>query len=157
LQPSEPGAEAIRTRSFEQILAEHPDFEGSRLLKIDTDGMDIAILREAYNWVSRQKPVIFFEYDPDLQRVHHADGPGMLRALRDVGYSRVLVYENIGDYILSTELSNERLLSELHEFFSGRQSRRYCDLCVFHGDDDELAESIIQSELEFFRLNRPAI
>ncbi len=155
LEQARSGADAIGTRRFEQILARHPVFENSRLLKIDTDGMDVAILREAYSWISRQRPVLFFEYDPDLQRAHRSDGLEMLRSLRSAGYNRVLVYENIGDYMLSAELSDDRLFSELHEFFSGRQSQRYCDLCVFHRDEEELAESIIRDELDFFRLKIP--
>lgn len=154
LEPAKSEAGAEGARSFEQILARHPVFENSRLLKIDTDGMDVAILREAYSWIRRQRPVLFFEYDPDLQRAHQSDGLEMLCALREAGYNRVLVYENIGDYMFSAELSNERLFAEVHEFFSGRQSKRYCDLCVFHVDDDELAESAIRGELDFFRVKR---
>ncbi len=148
------GGNTIRTKGFDQILEEHPGFQDSRLLKIDTDGMDIAILNSALDWISRQKPVLFFEYDPDLQHAHGDDGLELLGRLKDVGYHRVLIYENIGDYMFSAELGNERLFSELHEFFSGRQSNRYCDLCVFHREDEDIAETIRRSELDFFRAAR---
>jgi FkbM family methyltransferase len=144
----------IRTKGFEQILDEHPSFQASRLLKIDTDGMDIDILNSAYDWISRQKPVLFFEYDPDLQRAHGDDGLELLGRLRDAGYHRVLVYENIGDYMFSAELGNETLLSELHEFFSGWQSKRYCDLCVFHREDEDIAQALRRCEMDFFRAAR---
>jgi len=146
--------ESIQTKSFDQILEAHPSFRGSRLLKIDTDGMDIAILNSAYNWISRQKPVLFFEYDPDLQRDYGSSGLKLLGKLKEVGYRRVLVYENTGDFMCSCELENERLLSELHEFFSGRKSGRYCDLCIFHGEDDDIAEVVRRCELDVFRRAR---
>ena len=148
------GGNTIRTKGFDQILEEHHAFQNSRLLKIDTDGMDIAILNSALDWISRQKPVLFFEYDPDLQRAHDDDGLELLGRLEDAGYHRVLIYENVGDYMFSAELGNERLFSELHEFFSGRQSKRYCDLCVFNREDEDIAEAIRLSELDFFRTAR---
>jgi FkbM family methyltransferase len=144
----------LRTKSLEQILREHPSFQKAHLLKIDTDGMDVAILSSADDWLAQQKPVLFFEYDPDLQLPHGVEGLDLLRNLKRHGYHRVLVYENTGDYMFSAELANETLLSEMHEFFSGRHSARYCDLCIFHSEDEDIAESIRQSELDVFRAAR---
>ena len=155
LAPAGAGAApAIRMKPLEQILQEHPSFQRSRLLKIDTDGMDVAILQSALGWISRARPVLFFEYDPDLQRTHGAGGLELLGELGRLGYRRVLVYESIGDYMFSAELENKLLLSELHEYFSGRASTKYCDLCVFHSEDDDIAEALRRRELNFFRTAR---
>ncbi len=148
------GGPAIRMKSLQQILEEHPTFQNSQLLKIDTDGMDIAILNSALDWISRQKPVLFFEYDPDLQLVHGAGGLELLSKLKRAGYHRVLVYENVGDYMFSADLQNETLFSELHEYFSGRASTKYCDLCIFHSEDEDIAEIIRRNELNVFRAAR---
>ena len=145
---------SIRMKSLENILEERPSFQASRLLKIDTDGMDIAILNSAIAWISRQKPVLFFEYDPDLQRAHNVGGLELLGRLRRVGYHRVLVYEADGDYMFSAELGHQLLFSELHEYFSGRASRKYCDLCIFHHDDEDIAEIIRRNELKMFQAAR---
>jgi FkbM family methyltransferase len=147
--------EAIRTRTFEAILEEHATFQSARLLKIDADGMDLAILDSAYDWIARRKPVLFFEYDPDLQRAYGDNGLQTFQRLRGAGYHRMLVYENTGDFMFSAEIGNETLLDELCAFFSGRRSQRYCDLCVFHREDEDLAETIRRAELEFFRAARP--
>lgn len=144
----------LRTKSFEQILREHPSFQNARLLKIDTDGMDVAILSSADDWIAKQKPVLFFEYDPDLQIPHRVGGLDLLCRLKRHGYHRVLVYENTGDYMFSAELANATLLTEMHEFFSGRHSARYCDLCIFHSEDEDIAEEIRRSELDVFRAAR---
>ncbi len=153
-QNGTPSGPAIPMKSLDQILEEHPGFKNSRLLKIDTDGMDIAILNSALDWISRQKPVLFFEYDPDLQSVQGAGGLEALGKLKRVGYHRVLLYDAGGDYMFSTELENNALFSELHEYFSGRNSTKYCDLCVFHQDDEEIAERVRLSELNVFRAAR---
>jgi FkbM family methyltransferase len=144
----------LPTKSFEEILREYPSFQSAHLVKVDTDGMDVAILSSADDWIAQQKPVLFFEYDPDLQLPHGVDGLDLLDRLKGHGYHRVLVYENTGDYMFSAELTNQTLLSELHEFFSGRHSARYCDLCVFHSQDEDIAESIRRSELDVFRAAR---
>jgi FkbM family methyltransferase len=145
---------AIRLKSIDQILGEHPEFQNSRLLKIDTDGMDIAILNSALDWISRQKPVLFFEYDPDLQLAHGAGGLEMLGRLKRVGYQRVLVYEGNGDYMFSAELGNDTLFFDLHEYLSGRNRAKWCDLCIFHAEDEELAKVIRRNELDVFRAAR---
>lgn len=149
--------QVVATKSFDEVLNKHPGFQDARLLKIDTDGMDVAILNAAIDWISVQKPVLFFEYDPDLQTIHDENGLALLRRLRETGYHRALVYENVGDYMFSAELENETLLCELHQFFSGRRTKRYCDLCIFHRQDDDIAEKIRQKELEFFRTMRPPV
>lgn len=148
-------APALRMKSLDQILEEHPSFQSSRLLKIDTDGMDIVILNSALGWIGRQKPVLFFEYDPDLQRAHGAGGLEVLGKLKRAGYHRVLVYEGNGDYMLSAELGNNTLFFDLHEYFSGRLgSGKWCDLCIFHAEDEEIAQVIRRSELDVFRAAR---
>lgn len=141
-------------KPLEQILRENPDFENARLLKIDTDGMDIVILESCIQWISRRKPVLFFEYDPDLQQEHDVNGLTLLRKLEAQRYNRVLIYDSHGELMFSTQLCNHGVLAEVHEYFSGRSSLKYCDLCVFHENDDELAEAVRQKELAFFRGSR---
>jgi FkbM family methyltransferase len=155
LTQAQPGrAAAVRTKSFEQILMEHDEFRNSRLVKVDTDGMDVAILNSAFHWISQQRPVLFFEYYPDLQREHDSGGLETLRNLKIAGYRLVLIYDNVGDFMFSAELENEKLLTEMHEFFSGRHSKTYCDLCIFHACDTDIAEKIRRSEMDFFRAAR---
>ena len=56
--------------------------------------------------------------------------------------------------MFSAELENKMLFSELHEYFSGRASTKYSDLCVFHSDDEDIAEILRHSELNCFRAAR---
>ena len=79
-----------------------------------------------------------------------SDGLGLFSNLRDIGYTRALIYENTGKYLLSVNLDDEQLLQDIHQFYSGRKGARYCDISVFHDEDIESCETIRTAEIEFF-------
>lgn len=147
-----PGAEvAVPTRTIQQVLESQPRFRQARLLKVDTDGFDIAILQAALPWLAEARPVVFFEYDPHLFRAHGADGLALLRALAALGYESALVFQNDGDFLMSAPLADDALWLDLDQFYSGRASRVYGDVCVFHREDRDLHDSVRAGEREFFR------
>lgn len=63
----------------------------------------------------------------------------------------MLVYENNGDFLLTADLADKRLLEDIDHFYTGRAGQRYCDVCVFHADDDDLLNWIRETELRFFQ------
>lgn len=151
-----PGSvDAVPTRTIQQVLESRPRFRQAKLLKVDTDGFDIAILQAALPWLAEARPVVFFEYDPHLFRAHGADGLALLRALAAIGYESALVFQNDGDFLLSAPLADDALWLDLDQFYSGRQGCLYCDVCCFHRDDRELHESAHADELAFFHSFRP--
>jgi FkbM family methyltransferase len=148
------GASKISTRSFEKLLAAHPNFAGAKLLKLDTDGMDVVILNSAYEWIVRQKPAIFFEYDPAFQSLHGDGGLLLLNRLSQSGYETAFVYDNTGDFMFSAPLSDGGFWRQFHEYLCGRASKKYVDLCVFHAEDRDVADEARPRELEVFRSAR---
>jgi hypothetical protein len=50
------------------VLLRKPILVNSKMLKIDTDGFDTLILKSAVDFLKRAKPIIFFEYDPFLEK-----------------------------------------------------------------------------------------
>src|SRR5687768_2998522 len=60
---TDPGSSASPCISLAAQLNRHPRFLESRLIKIDTDGFDIAIIDGAIDFLGAHKPVVFFEYD----------------------------------------------------------------------------------------------
>ena len=123
------------------------------MIKIDTDGFDSIILKGSLDFLVMARPVIFFEYDPFFLTKQGDDGISIFPILSSIGYSKMLIYDNFGDYILSTELTNSVIIEEIHNYFSGRGGNRYCDICVFHSDDNDLFEKIRISEILFFKKN----
>ena len=72
------------------------------------------------------------EYDPAFLPADF-DVQGFFGGLAALGYATLLVYENVGDYLLALDLSHRSVLEDLHHFYSGRGSGRYADLALKRG------------------------
>lgn len=141
---------SFTTRSLPEILIDHPKFQSARLLKIDTDGFDIPILQNSLCWLEGAKPIIFFEYDPHLASLHLSSPLHIFSALGQIGYEDLIVYDNTGDYLLSTTCKNIDLIEEIHLFYSGRNGQMYCDIAVFPKDMAHFFLEFRKSELRHF-------
>lgn len=152
---SGPSGTVVATTSIESLLRAFPRFADPGLVKIDTDGFDIRILRGALPTLRQmtRKPVLFFEYDPALQQSSD-DGLATLRDLQGAGYCKALVYDNVGDLMITADVADGSLWSELHAYFSGRGTAMYMDLCLFAGNDRDLFEVLRSSELAHFEATR---
>jgi hypothetical protein len=140
----------IRPTPLVEILRAHPRFLEARLLKVDTDGLDCGILKAALEWLSGARPVIYFEYDPAAYARYDPAGFEVFARLREVGYTGALVWDNRGDYLVACDLADARLLDDVHHFYSGRRSKAYCDIAVFHRDDEDLMRTSRTAEINFF-------
>jgi len=141
----------VQLRSLDEVVKRHPRFASSKLVKSDTDGMDCQILAGAASYLATVRPVLFFEYDPDLTARAGASAVQVFDVLRAAGYRHALVYENIGDLILLLDLEDNRLVADLDGFFTGHDGLRYADICAFHASDSDLAQSLREQELDFFQ------
>src|SRR6266852_517263 len=133
-----------------EILRDHPSFAQCKLLKIDTDGLDGAIIRSERDFLTKVCPVLFFEYDPDAYAPFERHWTDTFHTLEASGYQRLMLYENTGDYITTIDITARDVMEDFHHFYLGRASARYCDICAFHRSDSDLAESFRKSELKFF-------
>jgi FkbM family methyltransferase len=143
--------EQVSIKTLDSILNDYSKFAESKMLKVDTDGFDCKIIRGSLNFIRRAKPIIFFEYDPFFLDKQGDDGISVFSLLAENGYSGVMVYDNFGDLLLCLpEIQIDRL-EELHLYFSGRRSSQYCDICVFHKEDQDVFNAARASELDFLR------
>jgi FkbM family methyltransferase len=145
-----PSKKVIALRTLADVVDEHPAFRDAGLVKIDTDGFDIAILRGARPWLSAARPVLFFEYDPHFWRPITPDGARVFRELADVGYGHLLAYDNFGWLLWSGTVHDQRRLEELDAWLSGRNSSVYVDLCVFPATEAASFEHFRASEVRHF-------
>jgi FkbM family methyltransferase len=148
------GTAAIELRRLNDILDEHPQFAQTKLIKIDTDGYDCRILRSELGLLGRLRPVLLFEYDPYYLSRAGDDGFSIFEDLRSIGYRTFMFYENTGEYLLTADAADDRLLEDMHHFFSGWRGRRYCDICAIHEVDADIAAALRASERAFFRSAR---
>ncbi len=151
---SEDSKENIRFENLSVIIKEKPFFENSKLIKIDTDGFDCRIIRNSINYFKISKPVVFFEYDPFLLQQLNDDGLSVYDSLLGAGYDVAMFYDNNGDYLLTSSLTQKNIIEDIHYYYSGRNVEHYCDICAFHKEDSDIANKIREEELKFFAKKR---
>ncbi|MBN2396106.1 MAG: FkbM family methyltransferase [Candidatus Atribacteria bacterium] len=145
------GHTKIKVNSLDEVLIHYPMFLDSKMLKVDTDGMDGIILKGSLDFLNKTHPVIFFEYDPYFYKLCGDDGLSLFKNLRNIGYETALVYNNFGEYFLSFRLDNTELISDLNLYYTGWKGNKYFDICVFHEEDDDLAQIIHSAEVNYYR------
>ncbi len=133
--------------SLDDFMKMNPAFQSSRLLKIDTDGYDLKIIKGGMNYLEQWKPVLFFEYSRTHLSEVGDDGLSSLWNLRKIDYDRIIYYDNFGRFILSTNLKNEDLMRQLYRYSGvGVSAISYYDICLFHSEDSYLASQYIENE-----------
>ena len=143
--------QTIQFKRLEEIISSFPEFSCSKLVKIDTDGFDCTIIRASTEILGAMRPVIFFEYYPFLLFKQDDDGLSVFSTLHTIGYRNVLIYDQTGEYLFSASLSDQRIIEEVHVYFSDPDGIRHCDLCVFHAEDTDLFETLRKDELLTYR------
>jgi FkbM family methyltransferase len=132
-------------------LAIEKDFKDVKLLKIDTDGYDLKILRGGFNLIKAARPVIFFEYDAVYLEEQEENGTDIFEQLHDKGYNKIIYYDNYGKLLLSTTTDNKPLIKQLYGYMRKKEGAfPYYDVCAFHKGDDALADECISKEMAFF-------
>ena len=127
-------------------------FKTIKLLKTDTDGFDFKVIRGSYALINKDKPVLFFEYVAAFINELDPDGNRTLKELQQIGYDKALFYDNYGKLLISTELRNTQQLQQLFIYMdNGDGAFPYYDVCVFHKDDDALADEIIALEMAYYK------
>jgi len=152
------GTARLNTESKREItikklddLAVEAGFKNVKLLKVDTDGYDLKILRGAFSFIAENKPVIFFEYDAVYLEEQAEHGTDIFEQLRTRGYNKLIYYDNYGKLLLSAATDNKALIEQLYGYMRKKEGAfPYYDVCAFHRDDDALAEECISKEMAFF-------
>lgn len=147
----------VEMHSLDTILQHYPQFQLTKLLKIDTDGFDFAIIRSSNQVLSKLQPVLHFEYDISFSSQGDLESLAAIQTLVEVGYQSFIVYDNFGNYVMSLSSDiilafrdlNTCLLSNQRK--SGTPSIYYFDICAFTGQDTDLFEQIRTLEYEFVR------
>ena len=139
-------------RSLETILRDHPRYASAKLLKIDTDGFDFAILRTSSEMLARTMPVVHFEYDVCFRPDGEAESIAAITTLVKAGYVHFVVYDNFGNFMSSFSSGvadrfgdfNTCLLS--NRVKSGTPAIYYLDVCAFVGPDRDLFDQLVTLE-----------
>jgi FkbM family methyltransferase len=136
-------------QKLSSILSAAPDFLNSKLVKIDTDGFDLSIIRGSLDFIQTLKPVLFFEYDPFFLAKQNDDGISIFAQLHTLGYHSAAIYDNFGNYLISLPLKEQNQIADLHRYLLGRKGEYYYDICLVHEEDLEIINQLREVEIAF--------
>jgi FkbM family methyltransferase len=139
----------IDIKTFDALMSSSGiDLSAYKLMKIDTEGFDTIIMRGAMTYIKNIKPVIYFEYNRDNMKAIGEDGLASLKMLENMGYSRVLFYDDKGRFLLHTGITNIEIIEALHHYANGRDGLiYYYNICIFPAIDTEIASRIVSIEM----------
>lgn len=142
------GGQEVAVITLDSVIQKHPlEFTNARVLKTDTDGYDMKILRGAWNFLQTAAPVLFLEYDRVFLGKQQEQGIDMLRKLAAIGYHRIFFYDNYGRFITSLTADQMDAVESLHDYINRYEAPfEFYDLCIFHRKDDELAKRFYEEE-----------
>jgi FkbM family methyltransferase len=119
-----------------------------KLLKIDTEGFDTIILRGALNFIEKNLPVIYIEYNRESMSVINETGLQTLLALKKIGYTKILLFDDRGRYIITLDMENEAAITDMHNYADGKNGLiYYYNLCIVHRSDIDIALHIRDTEI----------
>ena len=156
LNPDETSTQAVNLTSFDDFIVTEPEWQTSKLVKIDAEGFDCPIIRGATNFLRDVHPVIHFEYN--RENMHAIGEPGIdtLLLLSGLGYSHVTVHDPWGRFFCSTTLSEQNFIKDLHDYADTVHGRiPYYDITAFHESDSDLAAEFLEIERRE-RNNKPS-
>jgi FkbM family methyltransferase len=141
----------IVVQKLSDIVQKH-QLKNIKLLKIDTDGFDFKIIRGSYDFINKDKPVLFFEYDATYLEEQGEDGMAIFKQLEELGYHKIMYYDNFGKFLICITTKDTALIAQLYNYMRKQEGAfPYYDVTVFHQDDDELANWVVAQETEFFK------
>jgi FkbM family methyltransferase len=138
---------STKFRKLSSILIDEPQFAQAKLLKIDTDGFDLAIIRGSADFIQSVKPVLFFEYDPFFLANQKEDGISIFSTLQTLGYHSIVIYDNFGRYLISLPLTETSQIADMHGYLLNRLGKYYYDICAVQAEDLAIIQQLREIEL----------
>ncbi|MFM6080473.1 MAG: FkbM family methyltransferase, partial [Dolichospermum sp.] len=137
-------------QSLGSVIEEFSSFKNSKILKIDTDGLDLEIIRMSQDVIGNLKPVVYFEYDISFNVKNNSlhDAINILNFLGDLGYRRFMIFDNFGNHISSLCDHDQEHFSDLTNYLvsniykSGQPAVYYFDICAFHAEDIDIFQNV---------------
>jgi FkbM family methyltransferase len=105
-----PGAQVSLT-TLDDVLDDHPAFRTSALIKTDTDGFELRVLRGGTRYLREARPVVFMEVCPYTLAEHGERLSDWLAERREQGYAAVQVFRYSGELEETVVLSEAPLSS----------------------------------------------
>ncbi|MCX7834069.1 MAG: FkbM family methyltransferase [Ignavibacteria bacterium] len=139
--------EKIKLSSFDEFY-KNESLENIVLFKSDTDGYDLKVLKGAQDFLNKNKPVIFFEYDEYYFSLHSESGISIFDFLHNCGYKKSIFYDNYGRFIISLDVNSKNQIEQLTRYIKSRKGKiDYYDIALFPEKDLDIYEKLLQELL----------
>jgi FkbM family methyltransferase len=148
IEPGGGGGESLEFLTLDEALASEPDYRAPNLLKIDTEGFELKILRGAVRLLAEQKPPLFFEFYPDCIRREAGDPDQLFDLLRRHAYDFFVFYDHTGNLLTCVNGGQTDQLLSLRRYCELQKS--YFDVAAFHAADAALSRDFYAAEKDFF-------
>ena len=140
----------IQTKTLDSIMDVDIATKNIGLLKIDTDGYDFEIINGAKKLLQKTTPILYIEFDKKLLVDRKVNGIEELAKLKD-NYGPLMVYDNYGHFLLSSNLENIQLIEQLYKYIGFKNCPiYYFDLILFPKNKPEIFNSFSLEETEYF-------
>jgi len=134
---------SVATVTFDELRRSSFAAIPIKLIKIDADGFDTRILRGASQCLEREKPALYFEYDPTYLRSTDPRYRETTCGLIDLGYSRVVIFDHLGKLLLWSSDNVIGLLDQLDQYLDGDRLLAYVDICLLSNADADIYETLV--------------
>jgi FkbM family methyltransferase len=113
--------DAIRMVALDDLLKDNAEFSTPDLIKVDTDGFDVPILRGGKGVLMSSRPVVFYEWHPPSYGMVGENDTNHADFLMSLGYHHFIIYTNKGEPLLMVEGPKRDIWESLGQFSRGRQ------------------------------------
>jgi FkbM family methyltransferase len=142
--------ETTPTMTLEEIVEQFPEFANCKLIKIDTDGWDISVLKSAKKILSEARPFVFFEYMPELIIQNGDEYPlRFIEILLEMKYYHLIIYDGYGYLYGKVDLRNENEYLSFLQLFTkctSKLSPFWLDILASHVSYGNEIDSFYRSE-----------
>jgi FkbM family methyltransferase len=136
-----------KLQTLDDVARDFVDRHGVDLIKTDTEGFDLTILRSAESVLRRHMPALYFEWYPDLLWKIGDRPEGIFHFLRQFGYRHWLFFTARGELHCELTEPTDRALAVLANVASNRPEIAYFD--VFSSQNVTVAHALSDSYLRF--------
>jgi len=134
-------------RTLDDVVSDFVDKHGVDLIKTDTEGFDLTILRSGESVLRRYMPALYFEWYPDLLLRIDERPESIFQFLREFGYRHWLFFTARGELHCELTEPTDRALAVLANVASSRSEIAYFD--VFGAPNETVAHAFTDSYLRF--------
>ena len=133
--------------SLDNIINKNIQFRKANLLKIDTDGFEITLLKGAKKLLEQKHPLIFFEFFPEGYISNNQNPIDLIVLLNSYGYNKALFYDNFGNIKGIYNFTDiEEIKKNINEIDNNKIY--YYDVLCVHRTDEEKYMYILKNEME---------